>query len=683
MVKFLYKTLLVSILSGSLSMMSFMALAEDAVVGKDANGNLVEISTLKLEATKQNDMLSSITMIAAGAIAGRMAASYRPLTMDVGVAAAGGVAFIAGEVISNVGFKKTIDEMSIEIKKTSEAKKDQDQIQRLQDLKKSYEEAKKSTTTKKNLQLAASAAFLAAAGIATYLSFQEEAMDIACNGAITTATTGLQACISAGATGVGATEAASCTACMGEMGTYSGTFKTYKEAVKTPGPSEAKDKATAALRTSLSTGPCVIQSSTSASVSAISSGVRSVCGSAIKMKMADQTSSAPLTTGLNKILFGKKQLIANEESLQSRENNFMEQALTLLIPKAQAGWMPLLGLGASAAASYFLITKTWGTAIDVQMYSPLNRAIAFGILGGLAFLSSKASQNQINSLDENIKKIDKILNDLNGNTKGIASANITEKALVGVPLSTNSDGSVPLSPKTTITTDCATSNTSSNCTSLASQISSLSGFSDLPSSFKTIATQSATLGDNLSGKNTISGSTLSDAASLAGKQGAIGKLLAKTQTKLNSKLASDGKPKIDFEGAQNKLLKVWNAQTKSALGGTSPGSFLSSVGGSPLSGSSDLGKVTATESAKKTTGFSSGVAGAPSGSKDKDLTLDFKEAGAATEAKAGGAGADQTKYDIGANDITTNQGASIFEVISNRYIKSAYPKLLEEIPVKK
>jgi len=40
----------------------------------------------------------------------------------------------------------------------------------------------------------------------------------------------------------------------------------------------------------------------------------------------------------------------------------------------------MMGLGAGAAASYFLISGTLGTAIDTQMYVPLNRAIAFGVL---------------------------------------------------------------------------------------------------------------------------------------------------------------------------------------------------------------------------------------------------------------------------------------------------------------
>ena len=686
MVKFLYKTLLISILSGSLSMMSFMALADDStVIGRDAKGNLVELSKLKLEAVQQNDMLSSITMLVAGAITARMATSYRELTIDVGVAAAGGIAFIAGEVISSVGFKKTIDEMSVDIKKTSEATKDQDQIQRLEDLKKSYQEAQKSISTKKKLQLAASAAFLGAAGIAVYFSFQDEAMEAACNGAIATANTSLAACSISGAAGFTASESLACKACSAELNLYSTAFKTSSVKAKTPGaPSEVTDKTVVPIQEKLLIGACKTEASASASVTAIVSGIESVCRPAIAMKKRIQTSGKVVDAKipfLNKQLFGDKELLANHELFQSRENNFFEKAINLILPKAQAGWMPFLGLGAGAAASYFLLSKTWGTAVDVQMYSPINRAIVFGILGGLAYLSSKSSDNQLSALDGNISKIDKILNDLNGNTKGIQGAKITERSLVGIPMTSNPYGDVPLNQNPNIKTDCATSASSSNCVSLTSQLTNLQGFSDLPSAFKNIATQSSNLGDGLSGKNTISGSTLSDAANLAGKQSAIGKLLSQAQSKLNSKLASNGKPKIDFDGAQNKLLKVWNSQTKNALGGTSPGSFLSSVGGSPLSGSNDLGKLTGAESTKKSAAFSAGAIGGAGGS--KDMNLDFKEPGLAVDAKAAGANADQTKYDIGANDITTNQGASIFEVISNRYIKSAYPKLLEEIPVKK
>ena len=67
--------------------------------------------------------------------------------------------------------------------------------------------------------------------------------------------------------------------------------------------------------------------------------------------------------------------------------------------------------------------------------------------------------------------------------------------------------------------------------------------------------------------------------------------------------------------------------------------------------------------------------------KDKSLDLDFKEvAAAADNAVKEGAAAKEEKFDLGSNDVNTNSGDNIFQVISNRYIKSGYPKLLELAP---
>jgi hypothetical protein len=45
---------------------------------------------------------------------------------------------------------------------------------------------------------------------------------------------------------------------------------------------------------------------------------------------------------------------------------------------------------------------------------------------------------------------------------------------------------------------------------------------------------------------------------------------------------------------------------------------------------------------------------------------------------AGGSG--KPEYDMKTNEISGEYGPSLFEVISRRYIKSGYPKLLEEEP---
>lgn len=706
MFKLLYKTFLISIMSGSLSIMNMTAFAQDtsgatAQMSKaapsgytrDSNGVLKKTETNKFDSVGGSDMLASITMLATGAIAARMAIAYKSnlgaVPTDVMIAAVGGIAFIAGEVMSNMKYKNTMDAMTADVTKSSDGKTDQAQIDRLQDLKKSYEEAKKTTSTKKTLQMAAAAAFGIASATSIYLSFQEDAMDAACTGAMTTAQAGLKTCAASAATGVGATEAAACSACMAELTPYQVLYNANTTETKIPEPTNIKEAKAKAKQAMLDKPPCLV--STGATVKVIASGITSACKPALTMKKVMEVfTPAPkaVVTGsimLNNILFGGQRAVAtNYELYQSRESDSLfYKSLNLLFPKAEASWLPLLGLGAGALASFTLISGTLGTAIDTQMFVPMNRAIAFGVLAGLSFLAANASQDQMDKIDANIKKIDQILADLNTMQKGVQSTNVGEQQIQLAAFNPNNTQPVQINPNAAVKTDCATSSGSSNCPSISGQISSMPGFATLPDSFKSIASQTAKLGDGLSGTNVISGSTLGTASSLAGKQNAIAKLLGRTQAKFNEQQVAMGKPAVDFGKEQKDLLDRLNGQAAKVLNsrGMSAGDFLASVGGTPLSNSHSA--VAATPASKKftpTAGINAGSAMAPSSSaKDKAFDLDFKEAPAGALA-AGGAPQKEEKFDIGSNDINTNSGESIFQLISNRYIKSGYPKLLDEIP---
>ncbi|MDD4974332.1 MAG: hypothetical protein PHY93_08260 [Bacteriovorax sp.] len=705
MLKLLYKTLLISVMSSSLMTMNMAAFAqtaptaqmsqsEDSGLTRDSNGVLKKTESHKFDGVKSADMLASITMLATGTIAGRMAAKYRPMTTDVMIAAVGGLAFIAGEVLSNIKFKKTIDDMSVEITKTNDGKMDQAQIDRLQDLKKSYVEAKKTTGTKKMLQLAAATAFAGAGALAAYMAYQEYSLFATCMGDIKTNSAAVKLCPEAVATPA---LSAVCEKCGVSLDAFGEQMDAINSARKFPGPSLIENGQVTPMQAAAKTTLAAICKEPSASSAAAIGIVTPACTAALTIQSLDQIFTyKPSALGadngnslLNKILFGSQVPKISYEFRQSRElsgfEKISDQVLNLFLPKADASWIPLLGLGASAAVSYFLISGVLATAVDMQMFVPFNRAIAFAALGGLSLLASQASQRQMDKLDANIAKIDQILKDLDALQNGIKANNVNEQQIKLATLQANQTADLEMTPNPATKTDCATSMGSSNCTPLANQLASMPGFADLPDSFKSIASQSAKVGDGLSGTNSISGSTLTAASSLAGKQNAVGKLLANTQKKLNDQLASMGKPKIDFAKEQNNFLKRLNAQTAKGLnsGGMSAGGFLSSIGGSPLSGSQEASKVADKGSSQKSPA-SGGLTGGASAVKDKGFDLDFKEAGAGEGTlAAGGAPQQEGKFDIGSNDINTNSGESIFQLISNRYIKSGYPKLLDEIPVKK
>jgi len=228
------------------------------------------------------------------------------------------------------------------------------------------------------------------------------------------------------------------------------------------------------------------------------------------------------------------------------------------------------------------------------------------------------------------------------------------------------------------------SNSTTNCKSTTDALASMPGFANLPDSFKDLAAQTTTLGDKLSGTNGISGSALSSANALASKQNAVAKLL-KSRQEAYEKLTG-----VNVNKEQGKLLERLNAKTKKALmkNGMTASGMMASIGGSPIS-TSDLKEKLKPEIAKDSKPNSNLVdISSNTDDKEKDtLNLDFKEAPsedvAALDMSGGTTSSSQPEYQIDSNEINGENGPTIFELLSNRYIKSGYPKLLEEEPAKK
>lgn len=148
-------------------------------------------------------------------------------------------------------------------------------------------------------------------------------------------------------------------------------------------------------------------------------------------------------------------------------------------------------------------------------------------------------------------------------------------------------------------------------------------------------------------------------------------------------------PKTTMQKEQDKLEKSIAASIKKSLekkGMTATG-FMASIGATPID--------TSIKSAIDTKDLAKGkpaVANAidlqsgADGNKDSDsLKLDFKEESAETGLSLGEVSAtskEAPNYDMNSTEINGENGPSLFELISGRYFKSGYPKLLEEEPSK-
>ena len=706
MLKHLYKTSLISVLTWSLlSFNSAIVLAQSetkATVTTDSKGVITSSKTHTFGKISDADMLSSIARLAAGVVAGRIIKNYgfsdRPLTADLVMAAAGGVAFVAGEVMSNVKFKGTIDEMTVEVVKKSDGTINEEQIQRLQDLKKSYEEAKKTTKTKKTLQLASAAAFAGAAATATYHAIVEAKLFTACMGSITTGSGALTTCPEALSSGpyMGPRYKAECEMASSMITGYKTQLGKVEEDRLSPGPSLKEKTVVEGLQDSMKATEFCASSTFPGSVTPPTAcgGVKSTCTTyATTQRMNQMYSTNPLQLGMNSndlldqlLNKGNAQKITLEQG--SFQKNFADRVWgflsNALFPEAKASWLPMFGLTGSTLASFFLITGETAVQVDNFIFAPKNRAIAFGGLALVALNASRSSDNTIDKLDENIKKIDIILSDMHKLAKGVKTQNISAQ---NAAITTVNPGAVNVgsySTNGTTKSQCMSNNSTENCASLADQLKSMPSLTNLPDSFKNIASQSVSMAEGLSGTTGISGSTLSTAEALGNKQNAIAKVLKNQQATLEK--LSGGK--LNFAKEQNKFLDGMRARVKKGLmkSGMTATGFMASIGASPIDSSSSKDD---DKKLAKGTPLSTGnvVNTAATGDADTEkekeaLKLEFKDETPVVEGDtlyaAGGSG--KPEYDMKTNEISGEYGPSLFEVISRRYIKSGYPKLLEEEP---
>lgn len=702
MIELFYKSLIISLISAQLTLGSLsaysaeventnatanMSKTDNSGLTRDSNGVLKKTETHSFSGTGENDALATVTMLAIGVIGMRLL-TYQKRTIDMTVVVAASAAYIAAEIANVMSLKKQLKDMEIKVTKSSDGKNDQAQIETLEKLKESYEKVKKSSQTRKMLQLTAAAVYGGALAIAAYQSLTEEGQLASCLSATAETKVELATCMSSSTT-----EAASCSLCQAlVLDTETGIDAGIKEGMDLPQISQKKVIAAHTIdgKTQLSLDtPCS---------GPVSSGIKAkltgACNPYLVTKKANESwgkvvreaSIQNPIMGLEKLMYAGvpslPKMIQNKsiDPLLSIKINF-EKGMEFLFPKAEAGMAAFLGLGVGAAAAFWGAQTKMGQAIDGYIFSPKGRIIIWGILAGAALMAAKSTQSEIDKIDGHLQKIAQILKDMNTLKSGIKSNNVNEQQIKYASISPAQDQVLQLNSDSNVKTDCLASAGSSNCTALSDTIRSMPGFSELPESLKSITSQSAKLGDGLSGTNAISGATLSAAEALANKQGAIAKLGNSIKNKINEKLLKSGKQKIDFDKQEKGLWGVMKAQTGNALkaSGMTGGAFLSSTGIAPISSA-----LTASNTPLKM----SPPRGAPNSSqseknknKEGEFMLDLSDNSSDLTTGTGGLEA-AGSFDIGSNDINTNSEASIFQVISNRYIRSAYPKLLEEIPIK-
>jgi hypothetical protein len=388
-----------------------------------------------------------------------------------------------------------------------------------------------------------------------------------------------------------------------------------------------------------------------------------------------------------------------------KHTGIFESFKNVFISEARADIFSMFGIASAVVVALILtLSTTIGMKIDMFLFSPTHRAIIWGVCAMLAFSASSATTNQIKKIDDNIKKIDDILKSLNALSDGVTAANaakagaatdkskaIANGATVKDNGSSNEQGigknNTTFEGKTDDidlntngnkgTIPCATGDNISNCEKFSTKFNSNSDLSNLP---KNIQGQIGTIGkltDGLSGKSRISGDTINLATGLAGQQSALSKIF-KAQQKDLQKLLNDSGSKINLDDESKALTGALKGVIQNEISNrkTTPSAMHASISGSMGGGSGAI----ATDANKKAKdglidGMGAFVMPPMPSMPVMPTTADLKNNEAANDDAAVAAGANKTNtatmddYDL-KNDITQDKGASIFELISNRYQKS-------------
>jgi len=354
-----------------------------------------------------------------------------------------------------------------------------------------------------------------------------------------------------------------------------------------------------------------------------------------------------------------------------------ENGMDLMIPSAQASSLSLM-LGTSLAI-FIAINKTTVFFADNWIATPGKRSLLWTAAAGLAFAAASSSKKVQEDAEENAEKIQEIITKLSGQgLKKVDSLGGSQLAIPSrIPFKIKGNNALSLGPDKV---PCADKKGVKNCGSIRSGIEKSQGFTGLGGNLGSLAGAAGAAADDVTGDNGISSSGVDGLVDLSSNQQAVEKKLRSMQRKFNKEMKASGAAPIDFDKMNKKILAKLRKNTQSVLrgAGASARDVLASIG--PVGGQkeADEEKVAKKEdkmpALKMTTGKAKSV--------NSGFSLDLENEGSndalqAEEVLANKEAADAMNGEA-KDDIVANKDVSIFKVISVRYLKSGFSKLLDE-----
>lgn len=640
-------------------------------VGAGQEGEMTKIFE-GLQPDKAGDMLNFIMMIIIGFLAAGLMKCEKK-SADIYIAAVGGLIYIAGEIMQYFKADSKFKEEAIEYEtsETGAPKLDENQLEAFAKQKEGYTAARDAAKQKAMMQKAAAAAFGVAGATALVSSFMFKSAEETCK---------LEGESIAATSIAGNPAGPACMAAVAKVAEWQGLSETAK-------PSEidfANCQATAV----------VAQACPGASCQALTGFAGNACASCANFMVPDPVSSLPFEQQY-KVRLENYQHYANAQQCKMPQEqlitsnlyyNIVEKALDLFFPAAQAKMNPLVtlfgGLGAGIAV-VMLLKESIKPVLGFMLGTPMKRGIVYTMMAGVSFMVSKKSEEVAKVMQENIDKIDAIVNrfnNLEGTQQRIDNAFGNQPTLTNVPIRVGQPIGTDGEPFPCL----STTSKDNKCIDNKKIIESSLGQSnlELPPGVSSLASTVGETGNGITGRSSLSSGAVEGASSLASNARKIDGLNRSLEKQLNDLNRKAGKNPFNFNKARNDLLGKLQGSMLKALDKKGLNGYQALAAVAPASApaiastdgiNDELKKAVAKQDATPT---SSGNKAASNGGfqfkfdEPKTDALNFGNA-----KPQGLAGIDEGELDV--DDIVDDENVSIFKVISVRYIKSGYPRVLK------
>lgn len=682
-----------------------------------------DIQVVEGKDIKSSSWAATLTMVAIGILTSRLVSCK--MTMDMGLAAGAGAAFIAGEAIAFIKLRKALDGFKVELDALADKEKFDSQKQALIKIRNGYQKALETAEFKKNLQMVAAGVFLTAAGAAGMAGAQNTGGLVACSASLTGASATCNAMFSA-----------SCPKCYVpfKTGGIAATLAKAKTSahnlkMKILGPSTAKEAESTASEAAIS-GAIASASAQCPAVSAATG----TCNTFFGLRKMNSGTCAAATLIADRYQEKINNKTFTLEDLRQTNPSYWDKMMKVIIPEANAFDLSGIGVLASSAVKFvFATNKVLAAKVDTFLHEPYNRMKIWLALAGLTYMAKSSTEEVIGQLKEYIAKIDGVIagyedqklgldvaagsqvklpvTDFSENTKNEEIKLPGGKdSVVGLNGAASSKTETSTGSSNSVTTDysigqkmpCLAGESSGKCNSFSDMINNSTNFSTLDAKMQKQFQNIASTLDGLNGTDTIKGGTLSDLNAIA-KNSATNYASAKEDLIKKYKIPKEELAGVDKN--QNELLDAVNKELKkenttaermyASFNEINPSNFNSSKDDKK---NANAANSKAEELAALGVG-AGGIQGlsnnALSGlfsetSKDKnevdhsaaqsEVKVDSSKAvDAAQINEIAGQFGDNELIDLskmsGNLDINKDDQASLFQVISNRYQKSGFNRL--------